>query len=160
MEQAIPCHLPSFPSTKIGRRKSECLKLELSDSHQAQLKSAEHQQSLDGLLQAAWALVLRCFMGVDVVCFGRQVDTNNSGDVAYYRISDNDLVRELAHRHSGLLKAEKLPQQECQLFNTIYYLDGENTALTSEVNVDDSLPEKESWVHKLQSIDYSWLTVL
>jgi hypothetical protein len=155
MEQAIPCHLPSFPSTKISRKISECLKLELSDSHQAQLKLVEDQQSLDGLLQAAWALVLRCFMGVDVVCFGCQDETNNSGDVAYYRISDSDIVRELAHRHSGPLKAEKLPQQGCQLFNTIYYRDRENTALASEVNGDDSLPEKESWVHKLQCMDYS-----
>ncbi|KAJ0418108.1 hypothetical protein BJY00DRAFT_315323 [Aspergillus carlsbadensis] len=77
MVQMTPCRLPQFNSGVSGLERPMSRRINPNTGDDARLVSAWNDCKLDGVIQATWGLVLRCYAGSDEVCFGYQyIDTN------------------------------------------------------------------------------------
>lgn len=139
------CHLPCLGGENEGARQKEWTKVDLEHSQELQELFAEDRQTFPGVVCAAWALVLRCYLGSEDVCFGYReerednCDTQTKGSRASFKAmhiarmsfdetaslislvekAKGDYTSSLSHQHEAPTRAlEALRLSENQLFNT------------------------------------------
>lgn len=82
MTEFTPCFLPKFDNAIHGPKRPMAIKTKGTPVQSLQLLSAWHQGRLSSLLQATWALVLRCYTGSEDICFGYQRMATDCSDIA------------------------------------------------------------------------------
>ena len=88
MSQQIPCCLPKFGSASEQPKRPMSLRIRPNPSANAQLLSVWREGTLNPVLQATWALVLRCYTESGDICFGYQ-HIAADGHSAERRVSPN-----------------------------------------------------------------------
>jgi amino acid adenylation domain-containing protein len=71
LSDAEPCHFPAINGGSVGD--VSCLKhvdIELPAVSSLEFFCEMNQISVDALFQSTWGLLLRCYCGIDAVCFG------------------------------------------------------------------------------------------
>ena len=67
-----PCQFPRLGASINGPRRPMSLRVNLEHVQRLQKLSASDEAALPSLLRVAWGLLLRCYTGLDDVCFGYQ----------------------------------------------------------------------------------------
>jgi hypothetical protein len=68
--QAVSCQFPATGRPSGGLKRPLSVRLELQHPEHLQELFAQGAESLSAAVVAAWALTLRCYTGLDEVCFG------------------------------------------------------------------------------------------
>lgn len=72
LADAEPCRFPQFDGDVDEVVRPLSIRVELEQLQELQKLSAQDKDTLPTVLRAAWALVLRCYTGLENVCFGYQ----------------------------------------------------------------------------------------
>jgi hypothetical protein len=67
-----PCEFPRLGASINGPRRPMSLRVNLEHVQRLQKLSVSDEAALPSLLRVAWGLLLRCYTGLDDVCFGYQ----------------------------------------------------------------------------------------
>jgi hypothetical protein len=69
---AEPCQFPRYEGDVFGEKRLLSVTIELTHKQELEGLLKEGPQVLPAIMRTAWALVLRCYTGVEDVCFGYQ----------------------------------------------------------------------------------------
>ena len=161
MSQLSSCCFPKFGSAFHGPKRPVAIRTKAIPDQNPQLLSAWHQGRLGFLLQATWALVLRCYTSSEDVCFGFQLveagGSTQSTDLSTIRflIDESDTLKgvigkamdnNLSNTHRDL----NSNNDDYTLFNTILmlrsYCHSKTGHLThSQPTAANPLPDKASF---------------
>lgn len=72
LAESKPCRFPRFGTGADGPKRPMSLRVNLEHLKKLQQLSESDDASLPSLLRVAWGLLLRCYTGLDDVCFGYQ----------------------------------------------------------------------------------------
>jgi len=72
LNDAQACHLRAFEGNGEGSRDAVFLKVEVEHFQKFREMASENKELFAAVLRAVWALVLRCYTGMEEVCFGYQ----------------------------------------------------------------------------------------
>lgn len=91
-----PCRFPRFDGEIDSPKRPLSIEVELRHRKELQTLAAKDKETLPCMLRTAWALVLRCYTGLEDVCFGYQeIGTDGVVDGAW----------KLAERSEGMSTA-------------------------------------------------------
>lgn len=83
MAQFTPCFFPKFAHTFTGPKRPVAIRTRIAPAENLQLLSVWNDGRLDSILQATWALVLRCYTDAEDICFGYQrVEADGSQQIS------------------------------------------------------------------------------
>lgn len=161
MAQITPCHFPKFGSAFHGPKRPVAIRTRATADQNPQLLSAWNQGRLSFLLQATWALVLRCYTTSEDICFGFQtVETDRSlqstgiADVSTIRfcIDESDAVKTVIDKAKddnspNSYRDLNVTPDGYALFNTILMLRSYCDSATghSQPGTANPLPDKASY---------------
>lgn len=138
MEPSVQCCLPSFPNparTKVRTVAAE--RVHLPDYDLDTLTSANTTAAaIDALLIKAWALVLRCYIGSDDICFGYQREGEDESLLCHIRITDDDQLPELRQRELPFTRTEE--QFDFSSWNCLFL---RKTEREDDESSSETLPE-------------------
>ena len=161
LEEVPPCHFPRYGSGTNDQEEVLAVDVKLEQLVKLQNLAAAGAGELESVLQTAWALLLRCYTGIDEVCFGYQESrseaqgngfANGAGDEVFdmplVRMSFEDgtqisksvgmarraYSQELRSLAPGQKRSHNpLSSRERQLFNTTVVLEKQKGANTRDV---------------------------
>ena len=70
LEEVTPCYFPRYSGTNNDQKEVQVADVKLEQLSKFQELAAASEGDLESVLQTAWALFLRCYTGLDEVCFG------------------------------------------------------------------------------------------
>ncbi|KAL4741425.1 hypothetical protein BDV11DRAFT_168207 [Aspergillus similis] len=123
------CLFPDLSSIKGGGRLStKSLRLSNASKIQSACKGLSINPNI--LLQTVWALVLRCYTGLEDVCFGYHVSTKkDSVDILPCRFNLNDDLRLRDVMQKRKDDMESMSKYQMPLFEILRAIGSENTPL-------------------------------
>ena len=78
-----PCRFPHFDGEIDGPKRPLSTNVEVRHKQELQRLAAKDAETLPSILRTAWALVLRCYTGLEDVCFGyRETGTDSAVEIA------------------------------------------------------------------------------
>ncbi|KAH8422250.1 uncharacterized protein LDX57_000008 [Aspergillus melleus] len=159
LHEVQPCHLLSSnwgPETDPADDGMETISLDLADSTLLHSFCAEHGLLVTNVIHVAWALVLRCYTGMDDVCFsfatsGRDVAVAGVNDciglfinhlVARLSVSaESTLLQVLQYNQQALLSS--LEHRHASLANLLYLTNiGGRPVFDTGISVRKDLPSR------------------
>lgn len=72
LAESEPCQFPRLGTSVDGPKRPMSLRVNLEQLQKLQQLSVSDEAALPSLLRVAWGLLLRCYTGLDDVCFGYQ----------------------------------------------------------------------------------------
>ena len=167
LADAEPCHFPLLCDDMDGPKRPLSVSVEPDQLQELQKLSIKDEEILSSVLRTAWALVLRCYTGLEDVSFGYHetkrnisVDGTRQGTerpvglpIARMRFEDSaslidlvkkakdDYARAIPYQHEMPAEVSRgLHSSERRLFNTAVLLRNYSNRPTSEDVVDSSRP--------------------
>jgi hypothetical protein len=126
--QAVFCHFPATGRAIGGPKRPLSVRIELRhlDKLQKLVEENNGSDALSAVVQAAWALSLRVYTGLNEVCFGfeqvggssRASDRISSGACTVVRLDENATLEELAREAKGAEGAFSESSDSDGSFNT------------------------------------------
>ncbi len=155
LRDATPCIFPTLTDGTQGATTQKCIEIVLENSAPVHQFCKEHAVTVSSLLQLAWAVLLRAYVGTDQVAFGyitsgRDIPLQGVGQalgcfvrmmVCKVDISDdmsvlaglqsvqNDFINAMGHQRGSLADVQHENQQQA-LFNTAFTLQRQSTQHT------------------------------
>ncbi|KAL3462809.1 hypothetical protein BJX64DRAFT_288021 [Aspergillus heterothallicus] len=129
-----PCLFPALYDDSDYCDKTSLARLVIEDIEDLRKSCAAHNISPDAILQLTWGLVLRCFTGINDVCYGFSESDQDGLLPLRLSLGDDRLVIEaLKALHVAWEESENhrvalsevlsvYGTSECELFNTVFYL--------------------------------------
>ena len=133
--QTHSCHFPATGRQMGGHKRPLSVRVELQhlDTLEQLLEKDSGGEILSAVVKTAWALLLRCYTGLDEVCFEYEEigtsrtsrSSDDSGGVSFLRIQEGMPIEELVKQAQDLPNnAPSLPYTEFQYNSSVLLRSG------------------------------------